>query len=298
MTSPRALCDSVVVRGVVVRSVVEGGGAVGRRVAAALALAVAVGVAASCAPAPGASPPGTPAPVAEEAAPVLIVPGWELGCRARQGDWDLWVAELVRRGLPAEHVSVLRYDSCQPNLTTASMIADEVERLLQVAGTDTVNVVAHSMGAISTRWCLMYGGCVGRVARLVTVAGANHGTIWAQACWVQFWAASCADMHPGSPMLAAINEDETPDGVEVETFVSPCELAIVPRHSAFLDGAVNRDLVDECVDHSGWKRHLPTIRSVAARWVPGPSPGAGAAARPGSSVTRAEIGGTELRAAP
>lgn len=241
-----------------------------RRVTAWLAVAIAAGVVAACAPAPGASPQGTTAPSATAAAPVLIVPGWEFGCRAKDGDWDRWRDEFVARGLPADHVEVLSYDSCRSNLFTAELVAGAVDDLLSRSGAHAVNVVAHSMGAISTRWCLTFGGCVGRVARVVTVAGANHGTVWAGACWVQFWARSCADMRPDSPVLTALNADETPEGVEFETWVSPCELTILPRHSAFLDGAVNHDLLGECVDHSGWKTHAPTIRAVAGRWVPGP----------------------------
>jgi len=129
------------------------------------------------------------------------------------------------------------------------------------------------MGALSTRWCIRFGECAGRVAEVVTLAGANHGTIWAAACGLAFWSPSCADMEPGSPMLERLNDDETPEGVGWETWVSFCELAIVPRESTFLDGAVNHDLTDECVDHSGWKRHGPTIRAVTERLVPAPMVG-------------------------
>jgi hypothetical protein len=66
-------------------------------------------------------------------------------------------------------------------------------------------------------------------------------------------------------MLAELNRDESPAGVVVETWVSACELVILPRESAFLAGAVNHDLNDVCVDHSGWKWHTPTITSVADR---------------------------------
>jgi hypothetical protein len=66
-------------------------------------------------------------------------------------------------------------------------------------------------------------------------------------------------------MLAAINADESHGGIGVEAWVSACELVILPRGSTFLAGAVNRDLVDVCVDHSGWKWHAPTISTVADR---------------------------------
>ncbi|MEX0767135.1 MAG: hypothetical protein WD029_01515 [Microthrixaceae bacterium] len=221
-----------------------------------------------CAAAPGASLGEQTAADASVARPVLLVPGWEFDCSANPTDWDKWRDAFVGRGLPVNQFVVLGYNSCQPNLVTAQMIGTEVQQLLDLSGADKVTLIAHSMGSIPTRWCISFGSCVGKVAELVTVAGANHGTIWASACFLQFWASSCVDMRPDSPMLRALNADESPEGVHIETWVSPCELAILPRESAFLQGAFNHDLLNDCVDHSGWKKFAPTIEREAQRLMP------------------------------
>lgn len=251
-----------------------GAGAAGRSVRRALGLGAltAVLVLAACAPAPGASPPDSAAAEAAPA-PVVLVPGWELGCRAKPDDWDRWRDAFVARGLPEDRFVVLHYDSCQPNLVTAGMVGDAVQSLLARTGAAKVHLIAHSMGAIPTRWCLLFGDCAGVVDQLVTLSGANHGTIWAEFCFLQFWGRACSDMQPDSAMLQAINSDESPPGVGVETWVSACELVILPRESTFLEGAVNHDLTSECVDHSGWKWHAPTMRAVADRLSVGPVPG-------------------------
>lgn len=238
-------------------------GRCGRALMLVLALA-AVLVAAGCAAAPGASPPGSRAASARPA-PVVLVPGWELGCRAKADDWDRWRDAFAARGLPADRFVVVRYDSCQPNLRTAQMVSDAVRDLRARTGASKVHLIAHSMGAIPTRWCLLHGECKGHVDQLVTLSGANHGTVWAGACFLQFWGRACADMQPTSAILAELNLDESPPGVDVETWVSACELVILPRESTFLAGAVNHDLTDVCVDHSGWKWHAPTIVAVADR---------------------------------
>lgn len=243
------------------------GGNRGRTWSVAL-IALAVTAVAGCAPAPGASPAGSVGAPGDRPRPVVIVPGFELACVTNRTDWDQWRDAFVARGLPDSHVRVAFYDTCQPNLDTAAMIGRVVDELRARTGADKVNVVAHSMGALPTRWCIRFGSCAGKVAQVVTLAGANHGTIWAAACPLQFWGRSCSDMQPGSPMLTRLNADEAPAGVVWETWVSACELVIVPRESAFLAGAVNHDLTDECVDHSGWKRHRPTISAVTSRLVP------------------------------
>jgi len=221
-------------------------------------------IASACTPAPGASPVGTGAPAAAPA-PVVLVPGWEFGCIARSDDWDAWRDAFVARGLPEDRFVVVRYDSCQPNRRTAQMVGDAVTELRARTGSPRVHLIAHSMGAIPARWCLRVGECRGAVDQLVTLSGAHRGTIWAGACFLQFWGRACADMQPDSPVLAWLNEDVAPSGVGIETWTSACELVIVPRESAFLAGAVNRDLVSDCVDHSGWKRHAPTIATVSDR---------------------------------
>jgi len=218
----------------------------------------------ACTPAPGVSPAGTEAPFAAPA-PVVLVPGWEFGCIARSDDWDAWRDAFVERGLPEDQFVVVNYDSCQPNRLTAQMVGDAVSELRARTGAPRVHLIAHSMGAISARWCLRVGECRGAIDQMVTLSGAHRGTIWAGACFLQFWGRACADMQPDSPVLAWLNEDEAPPGVGIETWTSVCELVIVPRESAFLAGAVNRDLVQECVDHSGWKRHAPTIATVSDR---------------------------------
>lgn len=245
------------------------GGRPSRR--AAWLLLAAVAAVAGCTPAPGASPPGQRHAEADRPRPVVIVPGFELLCVSERTDWDRWRDAFVERGLPEDHVVVAFYDTCQPNRTTAAFLGRTVDDLLARTGADRVNVVAHSMGAISTRWCIRFGTCAGKVAEVVTLAGANHGTVWAEACGLLFWSRSCPDLAPGSAMLEQLNTDEAPEGVRWETWVSVCELVIVPRESAFLAGAVNHDLTDECVDHSGWKRHRPTIRAVTERLVPRPA---------------------------
>ena len=237
---------------------------VGKVPCSVLGLVVAGVLLAGCSAAPGASPPGARAETARPA-PVVLVPGWELGCRAKPDDWDDWRDAFVARGLPADQFVVVHYDSCQPNLRTAEMVGAAVRDLRARTGVAEVHVIAHSMGAIPARWCLLHGDCKGHVDQLVTLSGANHGTVWAGACFLQFWGRACGDMQPTSAILTELNRDESPPGVAVETWVSACELVILPRSSTFLDGAVNHDLNDVCVDHSGWKWHTPTITAVSDR---------------------------------
>jgi triacylglycerol lipase len=197
--------------------------------------------------------------------PVLIVPGWALECRhGPPSEWNPWTRELAAAGWHAGEVEVLDYDTCASAVETAELVGDAVQKLRVRTGANRVSIIAHSMGAISARWCIAFGSCAGKVAQVVTLAGANHGTFWAQFCGLQFWSKGCGDLRADSDALAKLNAgDETPDdSIAWQTWVSICELVIVPRQSAALAGAEVHDVTDRCVYHDDWKRDMPTIRAV------------------------------------
>ena len=239
-------------------------------------------VAGACSAAPGAAParsvvPG-PAIVAPSGhRPVLIVPGWALLCEnGPPSEWQLWLDEFDRAGYAPGEVEVYQGSRCEPNVRTAERVGELVDDLLARTGEAKVDLIAHSMGALGARWCQKFGACAGKVANVVTLSGANHGTFWAQACALQFWSQACPDMRADSPMLAALNAgDETPDEVHWESYVTICELVILPRASTLLEGAVNHDQTDRCVFHDDWKKDAATARDVVALLAGSPDdPGA------------------------
>jgi len=243
--------------------------------------AVALAVVGACAPAP----PGTivtgaptttpeqsrpPRPSTATVRPVIIVPGWEFGCEmAPAWKWIPWTSTFEAAGVPADWIQIFDTDRCERNTVLAELLGQWIDALLARTGARQVDLIAHSMGALTARWCIVKGSCAGKVANVVTLSGANHGTVWAEMCAVVFWSKSCPDLAPTSPMLTELNAgDETPDGVRWQTWVSVCEIAIVPQTSALLDGAENHYLTD-CVTHDSWKWYRPTIDLVVAELTSG-----------------------------
>jgi pimeloyl-ACP methyl ester carboxylesterase len=240
-------------------------------------------LAAACTPAPDAPLlPGMPTPqrtvvpgpaIARPSGhrPVLIVPGWALLCEnGPPTEWQTWLDEFAAAGYAPGEVEVYQGSRCEPNTTTAGRVGTVVDDLLARTGQEKVDLIAHSMGALGARWCQKFGSCAGKVAHVVTLSGANHGTIWANACLLQFWSQACGDMTPGSPMLTALNAgDETPDDVSWTTYVSWCELVILPHLSDMLDGADNHYLTDRCVLHDDWKEDVATAREVVGLFADG-----------------------------
>ena len=138
-----------------------------RRAPAGLLLAAAV-LATSCA--------GPPPPAPAGSAPIVFVHGYGETTEV----FDSMIDHLESRGYPSSYLMAVSLEPADGgNISAAEQqIAPAVDELVERTGggPDTkVDVVAHSMGALSTRW---YADRVRpeRVRTLFTIAGANHGT--------------------------------------------------------------------------------------------------------------------------
>src|SRR3569832_1356859 len=75
------------------------------------------------------------------------------------------------------------YNFRQSNATTAAQIGQKVDSMLRVTGATKVDIVTHSMGALSARYYVRNLSGDGKVDALVSLGGPNHGTNTAFACF-------------------------------------------------------------------------------------------------------------------
>ncbi|MFI0826482.1 esterase/lipase family protein [Streptomyces roseolus] len=171
--------------------------------------------------------------------PVVFVHGRNAG----PGVWGSLTERLTAAGTPADRIFAWSYDSSQStNEVLAGRLAAYVDDVLRRTGADQVDLVAHSLGSLPTRWYVKYGGA-SKVRNWVSLAGPNHGTGLAWAC--ALWDQGCRDMTPGSYVLSRLNEgDETPGDVRFTTFWSAGDGQIIPTSSTALSGARNVRVAD------------------------------------------------------
>lgn len=175
--------------------------------------------------------------------PLITVHGW-LGV---VNVWQPLINRLSTEGyVQGEDLFQFDYDWGQSNITTAQELAAFVDQVLAQTGADRVDIVSHSMGGISSRWCIKFDGCEGKVDQWISYAGANQGSFLAAGCaWLQ---PSCVDMVPGSPMLGELNAgDPTPGSTRYYTFWNWCDLIIWPPDNSRVPGA--QDHVGDCYFH-------------------------------------------------
>ena len=205
-----------------------------------LAVVVILGVVAAPA---GAVRPNTR--VVEAAArrdPVLLVHGF----RGSSGGWRALEASLRAQGYRADEIDAVDYDGGASNVDVARQLAREADALRARTGAARIDVVTHSMGAISSRYWMERLGGAAHVDAWVSLAGVNEGTVWAYGCYML---APCRDMVPTSSLLERLNAGFRATGpTRYAAWWSPCDDVIVPHTNAELPGAHNVETA--CLDHT------------------------------------------------
>jgi triacylglycerol lipase len=197
--------------------------------------------------------------------PVLLVHCFNGSATA----WGAMTSYLRAHGYRPSEIDAIDYDSEASNVDTARRIAREAAALRARTGASRIDVVSHSMGAISSRYWVEHLGGAAHVDAWVSLAGVNEGTVWAYGCYLL---TPCREMVPTSSVLHGLNDGFRPTSIpRYGAWWSPCDDAIVPRANAELGGAHNVETA--CLGHSALKSD-PIVLGQVARFLTQPTLGA------------------------
>ena len=175
--------------------------------------------------------------------PILFVHGYSESASL----WNTMIANFEKDGYPKSYLSAYSYNTSTSNKTLAETeVKSRVEALKKATGATKVDIIAHSMGSLNTRWYIKFvSGGEANVDDWVSLGGPNHGTETANFCF----STSCVEMRVGSKFLSELNAgDETPGAVSYGTWWSPCDEIINPDSSVALSGATNTKTA--CLSHT------------------------------------------------
>ena len=174
--------------------------------------------------------------------PILFVHGY-LGSSA---NWDTMRQRFAADGWQDFELYTYNFSFITSNATTAADIRDRVNAIIAKTGATKVDIIAHSMGSISSRYYLKNLDGSSKIDAWVSLGGPNHGTdaVEIQNCG----SIPCREIIPGSAFLVALNGgDETPGLTRYATWRSPCDTTINPGESVILAGATNT--LTACILH-------------------------------------------------
>jgi len=161
------------------------------------------------------------------------------GRNADSGVWGGLKSYLLTQGYTDDLLFGWDYDSTQStNEVLAGQFKTYVGNVLSQAGANKVDIVAHSLGSLLTRWFIKFGGGKDSVRQWISIAGPNHGTQLGWLC--ALWDQGCRDMTPGSYVITNLNQNtETPNPTQYTTIWSAGDEQISPPTSTPLSGANN-----------------------------------------------------------
>lgn len=176
--------------------------------------------------------------------PILFVHGWSESASL----WNTMIGKFEKDGYAKSALMAYSYNTSQSNKIDAEKeVKSHVETLLKNnPGATKVDIIAHSMGSLNTRWYIKFLGGEAKVDDWVSFGGPNHGTKQANICFTT----PCIEMRQNSTFLNELNAgDETPGTVNYGTWWSPCDEFINPAESVILSGATNTKTA--CMTHLG-----------------------------------------------
>jgi hypothetical protein len=192
------------------------------------------------------APSGAAEPSFTGPEPIVFLHGWN----DDSSSMEQIAGRFEDDGFPGDRLFLFDYDDAA---STVDVVVPQLEAyvadVLEQTGAPRVDIVAYSMGSLSSRWCIKFGSCADVVDDWVSLGGTNHGTLWADFC-APFTPVGCGDMAQQGPVVTALNAGDPTPGTSVSwaTYRSTCDAVIVPSESTILEGADNTTLAG-CLGH-------------------------------------------------
>ncbi len=171
------------------------------------------------------------------------------GVKGSSADFKVMIDRLVSDGWPRERLVALDFADPQwgCNADNAVTIKTNVDLLRAKTGAARVDLVAHSMGSLSSRRYVRDLGGKDAVATYVTLGGMHHGLD--SSCLNPLPVCTWEELCGTKPYLVALNTAPVTPGPAKWVSIFSKTDETVPAASAHLDGAENIEL--DGIDHSG-----------------------------------------------
>jgi len=179
--------------------------------------------------------------------PILFVHG----VNGSSANYEVMIQRFLDDGWPADYLHA--FDAEDPkwgcNVDNAAAIAELVEQIKEQTGSPRVDLVAHSMGTMSSRYYVKFLNGHESVSTYVTMGGMHHGL--SSPCWAPDFLGVCVwqELCESGAFITALNAPPVaPGGIHFVSIFSTAD-ETVPAASSFVEGAENIEF--QGIDHAG-----------------------------------------------
>lgn|GEM_PF-2415434 len=163
------------------------------------------------------------------------------GVNGSSANFNTMIERFVADGWPRDYLVAL--DAADPSwgcsVDNASMIRQAAANLMANTGAGRIDLVAHSMGTLSSRYFMKFLGGQNVVNTYVTMGGMHHGL--SSPCWAPDFLDVCIwqELCESGDYIAALNSDPATPGCTHWVSIYGTADETVPNESSFLEGAEN-----------------------------------------------------------
>jgi pimeloyl-ACP methyl ester carboxylesterase len=152
----------------------------------------------------------------------------------------LWLMRRLRRD-GWTHLYSVRHAAARGDIEhSARRFGEALDRIRRDTGSDSVDVVAHSMGGLVARTHVRQRGHASGITRLVTLGTPHQGTLAFPGFRLD---PMVAQMRPTSPFLVRLAQDDPVPGlVDCIAIYSADDAVVVPTSAGYWPGAFNIEL--------------------------------------------------------
>lgn len=176
--------------------------------------------------------PGEPHPkFAENPRPILMVHGVIHNRSA--------FVPMIREMKDAnwKNVFTINYSTLHGSLTAmVEELAKRVEQICETTHSPQIDIVAHSLGGIVSRYYMCLGEGRGRVKHLVTLGTPHQGTDTSFLLRGFTLGALNSDLRKNSYLISLLNETSLPKGARLTSIYSKYDWVVWPRGSCHVEG--------------------------------------------------------------
>lgn len=148
--------------------------------------------------------------------------------------WDITTHRLKEIGYAEEQLHLLSLGALATTVDSPKVYAEEVTTKLRSISTEhesDVDIIAHSMGGLDSRWAIEKMGVDQYVDSLITLGTPHQGTYVAYLAYIT---PGGRDMIPGSDFLQELNDGQIAENVEYTAIWSNFDELITPDEYAML----------------------------------------------------------------
>ena len=137
------------------------------------------------------------------------------------------------------HVFTMNYSTINKKLTEmASELAWQVDKVIEVTKSSQIDIVAHSLGGIVSRYYLSSKMGKGKIKNLVTLGAPHKGTYLSPLLkTLAFNKNLSSDLYIDSPLLKGLQQKTIPKDSTITSIYSKYDWTVWPQDNCFVEGS-------------------------------------------------------------